>query len=129
LAFRDWESCILDLPGTYYLEVVKRLFKNNDLAAGRFIALGRKVDIAQVCVPIFLLAARDDEIVAPEQLFATATLVRTPANLVMRDTAPCNHLGLFVGKNVLRQNWPGIARWISDESLAESDLKSSDRAA
>jgi poly(3-hydroxyalkanoate) synthetase len=69
--FRDWEKCILDIPGAYYLEVVERIFKNNDFAAGRLVALGRKINLMEVKAPIFLLAARDDEIVAPEQLFAT----------------------------------------------------------
>jgi poly(3-hydroxyalkanoate) synthetase len=115
--FRDWEHCLLDVPGTYYLEVVERLFKNNDLATGRFLALGRKTDLAKITAPIFLLAARDDEIVAPEQLFAAATLVGTQAHLVRKDTASCNHLGLFMGHNVLRNHWPPIARWIiSDET-------------
>jgi poly(3-hydroxyalkanoate) synthetase len=116
-SFRDWEKCVLDLPGTYYLEVVERLFKNNDFAAGRFIALGHQLDLANLNLPILLLAARDDEIVTPEQLFATASLVGTPAHSVMMDTASCNHLGLFMGQNALRQNWPAAASWIKSDRL------------
>jgi poly(3-hydroxyalkanoate) synthetase len=118
--FRDWEKCILDIPGAYYLEVVERIFKNNDFAAGRLVALGRKINLMEVKAPIFLLAARDDEIVAPEQLFATAALVGTPAALIMKDTAPCSHLGLFMDRNVLEQYWSFVGRWIASNDFAGS---------
>ena len=65
--FREWYARPIDLPGTYYLEVVQRLYKDNQLATGRFAALGRPIDLAMVRGPIFLLAARHDEVVAPEQ--------------------------------------------------------------
>jgi hypothetical protein len=65
-----------------------------------------------VRVPIFLLAARDDELVAPEQLFATEHLVGTAGRQVFKEMAPCRHLGLFVGKAILNEVWPKIARWL-----------------
>ena len=68
--FREWYARPIDLPGTYYLQVVQWLYKNNQLATGRFAAFGRPIDLSIVRGPIFLLAARDDEIVAPEQLLA-----------------------------------------------------------
>src|SRR5262249_3241762 len=64
--FREWHARPIDLPGTYYLQVVQWLYKDNQLATGRFAALGRPIDLSTVRGPIFLLAARDDEIVAPE---------------------------------------------------------------
>ena len=62
--FRDWDAWTVDLPGTYYLEVVERLYKENRLANGDFVALGKRLDLKAVTVPIFLLAAQDDDVVA-----------------------------------------------------------------
>ncbi len=112
--FRDWHARTIDLPGTYYLEVVEKLYRRNDLAAGRFVALGQRIDLAAVRTPIFMLAARDDELVAPAQLFATERLVGTAADKMRKAMAPCRHAGLFVGRTVLGRFWPRIARWLLD---------------
>jgi poly(3-hydroxyalkanoate) synthetase len=50
--FREWYASTLDLPGAYYLQVVEHLFKENRLAAGRFVALGRKVDLSALRCPL-----------------------------------------------------------------------------
>src|SRR5262245_20226140 len=34
--FREWHARPIDLPGTYYLQVVQWLYKDNQLATGRF---------------------------------------------------------------------------------------------
>jgi poly(3-hydroxybutyrate) depolymerase len=111
--FREWYAWILDLPGSYFIEVVERLYKRNELAAGGFRALGHTIDLAAVHAPAFLLAARDDELVAPAQLFAAAHLVGTPARQVHTAIAPCRHLGLFMDKAVLNETWPKIAAWLN----------------
>ena len=41
--FRNWHSWTLDLPGKYFLEVVEKLYKRNELATGNFMALGQRV--------------------------------------------------------------------------------------
>jgi poly(3-hydroxybutyrate) depolymerase len=110
--FLDWYAATVDLPGAYYLEVVERLFKENQLAEGRFQALGRQADLANVHCPLFLLAARDDEVVAPEQVFATERLIDTKRCSVRKAVAPCGHLGLFMGKAILSRTWPDVARWV-----------------
>jgi poly(3-hydroxybutyrate) depolymerase len=110
--FRDWYGWTVDLPGTYYLQVVEWLYKENRLATGRFMALGRRIDLAAVQMPLFLLAARDDELVAPDQVFAAANLVGTGAGDVVKAVAPCRHLGLFMGAATLASEWQDIARWL-----------------
>jgi poly(3-hydroxyalkanoate) synthetase len=107
--FRDWYAFTLDLPGLYYLQVVEQLYKENRLSTGRFVALGRQIDLSKVQCPLFLLAARDDEIVACEQVFATERLVGTSGDAIAKSTAPCGHLGLFMGRAILSDTWPAIA--------------------
>ena len=110
--FQQWQAWTVDLPGTYYLQAVEQLFKDNRLATGRFVALGRRVDLSSLRCPMFLLAARDDEVVASEQLFAAERLVDRHS-AIRKATAPCTHLGLFMGRKTLASIWPKIARWIT----------------
>ena len=112
--FRAWYAWTVDLPGTYYLEVVEKLYKHNELASGRFMALGQRVDLAMLRTPLYLLAASDDELVAPGQLFATEHLVGTPAHDIHKEMVGGHHLGLFVGQQTLNETWQRIAQWLAE---------------
>ena len=116
--FHEWHATTVDLPGTYYLEVVEWLYKQNRLAEGSLIALGHRIDLARIRLPLFLLAARDDDVVAPEQVFATARRVSTAAAEIATAIAPCQHLGLFMGARTLRTVWPNITRWLTGKRAA-----------
>jgi poly(3-hydroxyalkanoate) synthetase len=118
--FAGWYGWTLDLPGTYYLQVVAWLFKENRIAEGAFPALGRTVDLAAIDIPICLIAARDDTLVAVPQLLATATLVSTPPHAIETMVEPCGHLGLFVGRETLRRAWGKAARWLRRDLVRTS---------
>jgi poly(3-hydroxyalkanoate) synthetase len=92
------------------------LFKENRLAEGRFVALGRQVDLGEVRHPLFLLAARDDELVAPDQLMAARRLVGTRSEDIESIAEPCGHLGLFVGATSLKNAWSRIGLWLAQSS-------------
>jgi poly(3-hydroxyalkanoate) synthetase len=100
--------------------VVGQLFKENRLASGSFIGLGRRIELSDVRCPLFLLAARDDELVAPEQIFATAALVGSAPSVVRTAIAPGKHLGLFMGRTILSEIWPDIVRWLAQDDRARS---------
>src|SRR5260370_42375532 len=107
--FRQWYAETLDLPGAFYLQVVKWLFKENRIAERRFVALRQQVDLTQLRAPIFLLAASNDEIVSVDQLFATTRLVGTPSELLEKMTEPCGHLSLFLRPKALDAPCPRIS--------------------
>ena len=110
--FREWHGWTLDLPGRYYLEVVERIYLNNEIASGRFMALGRRLDLSGVQVPIFVLAARDDRVVAPAQTFAVRRLLGTSPAAITCAVSACDHLGLFMGRQTLANEWFEIGRWL-----------------
>lgn len=111
--FREWNALSYDLPGTYYCDVVERLFRQNLLAKGQFVALGRAVDLHAVEAPVFLLAAADDDIVAPAQVLGAGPLLSR--GRVARAIVPGPHLSLFMGARTLAGTWPRIARWLRRE--------------
>ena len=113
-AFRDWYAWTLDLPGVFFLETVEKLYKRNELAGGNFTALGRNIDLAALKKPLFLLAAHDDELVAPLQLLAAAHLVGTEPCDRPEMTVPGRHLGMFMGKRILENVWPEIVNWLNE---------------
>ncbi len=110
--FRDWYAWTVDLPGTYYLQVVSWLFQENRIAEGRFVALGRVIDLADVGIPVFLIAGRDDTLVSVAQLLATPHLIGTPPYAVETLVEPCGHLSLFTGKQTLDRAWGRAASWL-----------------
>jgi len=107
-----WDRATLDLPGTYYLEVTERIFRQNQIAEGRFVALGHRIDLTGVRMPVFLLAGADDIVVPRDQAFATARLLGTRPAWLEQACEPCGHLSLFMGREALGQSWRRIARWL-----------------
>ncbi|MBR0705476.1 alpha/beta fold hydrolase [Bradyrhizobium liaoningense] len=113
--FDQWNVEPLDLPGTYYLEIVNWIFRENRIAAGNFVALGQKVRLKDVKAPVFLLAGLDDEVVPATQALATAGLVGTPPAFIAAASEPSNHLGLFMGARTHLHAWPRIAEWLRND--------------
>jgi poly(3-hydroxyalkanoate) synthetase len=104
--FEDWFKHPQDIPGAYYLWIIRHLFRDNELVSGRLEVGGRQVDLGRIDMPLNLLAGASDHITPPDQVFALAEAASTPAEFVRRETASGGHLGLFMGHEALRDHWP-----------------------
>lgn len=113
--FKSWYENPIDLPGRWYLQVIKQLFLENRLAKGEFVGLGRRLDLRDIVCPAYLLAGAEDDITTPEQVLAAAKYIRTPSDHIMQKTVPGGHIGLFMGARTLRDHWPSIATWIAEQ--------------
>jgi len=113
--FERWFENPIDLPGRWYLQAVRELFRENRLARGEFVGLGRKLSLRDIRCPLYLLAGEADDITPREQVFAAEHLAGTAKAHVEKAVAPGGHIGLFMGADTLREQWPAIARWILRE--------------
>jgi polyhydroxyalkanoate depolymerase len=111
--FESWYENPIDLPGRWYLQAIGQLFKDNRLARGEFVALGKKLDLRTITCPAYLLAGAADDITTPEQVLDAAKLIGTQKAHIVQKTVPGGHIGLFMGARTLRDHWPDIARWVA----------------
>lgn len=115
-AFESWYENPIDLPGTYYLQAIRQLFRENRLAKGKFVGLGEVLSLRKVDCQVYLLAGEEDDITPKEQVFAAEHLLGTPAAQIVKTLAPGGHIGLFMGSRTLAEHWPGVAKWIQGMS-------------
>jgi poly(3-hydroxyalkanoate) synthetase len=106
--FEDWFKHTQDVPGTFYLWLVEHLFAGNELITGDLVVGGRRVDLGVLDCPLFLLGGATDHITPPVQVFRAADAVSTSPDRIRTRTAPGGHLGLFMGNQALREEWPPI---------------------
>lgn len=119
-AFTRWYENPIDLPGRWYLQATVQLFKENRLAKGTFVGLGRQLNLKDVKCPVYLIAGEQDDITTSEQVFEAERLLGTPGNLVEKRLVPGGHIGLFMGTRTLKEVWPAIAQWIGAVSHARA---------
>lgn len=110
--FTAWYDTTVDLPGRWYLQAIQQLFKENRLARGEFVALGRRISLSDVTCPAYLLAGEEDDITTPEQVFAADGLFGSTPGTIRSRLVPGGHIGLFMGARTLRDAWPDVASWL-----------------
>jgi poly(3-hydroxyalkanoate) synthetase len=106
--FENWFKYTQDIPGQFYLWVVRNLFRDNQLVSGSLVVRDRHVHLSDLDMPLHLLAGATDHITPPDQVFAVANLASTPPEQVWLDVTPGGHLGLFMGHHALREHWPPL---------------------
>jgi poly(3-hydroxybutyrate) depolymerase len=114
--FEDWFKHTQDIPGAFYLWIVRHLFRDNSLVNGSLKVRNRAVDLAKIDMPLNLLAGAADHITPPDQVFALADAACTPPELVNTHVTTGGHLGLFMGHEALREHWPPILARVRSHS-------------
>jgi Poly(3-hydroxyalkanoate) synthetase len=108
------------LPGRYYLEVVERLYLRTSFPAGTFTALGRRIDLASVKAPIYLLRRATIRWLHPLRPWRFG-IWSEPGQPQFNALAPGEHLGLFMGRRTLANEWREIGSWLEQPDGALFD--------
>lgn len=116
--FASWYENPIDLPGRWYLQVIRQLFKENRLSKGTFVGLGRRLNLHDIICPVYLLAGDSDDITTREQVFDAEKYLGTPKNKIEKKLVHGGHIGLFMGSRTLNEVWPAIAHWMTAQQLS-----------
>jgi poly(3-hydroxybutyrate) depolymerase len=109
--FDTWFRWTQDIPGAFYLWIVEHLFQGNKLIRGELEIGGRQVDLAAISAPLFLLGGQTDHITPPDQVFALADYASSTSST--RRVTTGGHLGLFMGREALREHWPPLLQEVA----------------
>jgi poly(3-hydroxybutyrate) depolymerase len=126
--FEDWFKHTQDIPGAFYLWIVRHLFRDNALIAGTLEVRDRPVDLGKLDMPLNLLAGTNDHITPPDQVFALADYASTPADQVVRRVSSGGHLGLFMGHEALSEQWPPLLAEVLSHSKPHRPSGQSNRS-
>lgn len=114
----DWYGTPQHIPGKAYLQIVKLLFKKNYLIKKKLKVHDRIVDMANVNVPVYMIAGARDHITRPAQLFAAADYVSS--SVKRKYTTDAGHIGVFMSQNAIKNDWPRLLQDVHADSEAVS---------
>lgn len=115
--FYDEYLAVLDMPETFYLETIDRVFHRRCLAEGTYTHHGRPVDTGAITdVGLLTVEGENDDISAPGQTIAAHAMCRNlPAHLQADHCQPgVGHYGVFNGKGFRTGILPRIRSFIAE---------------
>jgi polyhydroxyalkanoate synthase len=104
-------------PGRTFGQLYHRFFRTNDLANGRLALTDRTIDLADVTMPLLVIAGRGDGIAPVAACHHVADLVPDAA-AVKLDTAPGGHLGVLTGRAARATTWKLLDGFVGARRVA-----------
>lgn len=109
IRFENWYEYTQKLPGRFYLEIIKNIFKENNLTRPGVMRLnGQSLDLRNIDCPVIILAGTRDHITPPAQAFALKHYISTPGENVIEVLTGGGHIGTLMGTEALREDWTKV---------------------
>jgi polyhydroxyalkanoate synthase len=102
-------------PGRTFGQLYHRFIRANDLADGTIELGGRVISLADVSVPVLVIAGRDDVIAPVKAVHHLADLLPGSPTVAVQ-TAPGGHLGVLAGRKARGTTWQMVDRFLADRT-------------
>lgn len=122
LQFKSWYRRYQAVPGKMYLEIVQKLFQENQLVKGELQILNRTVKLANIRNPLILIGGAADDITPPPQVMAMKDYVSS--DRIEEILVPAGHIGVFMGSAIIKNYWPGILTRIGEGTVGTAAANS-----
>jgi polyhydroxyalkanoate synthase subunit PhaC len=104
-------------PGRTFGQLYHRFFRVNELAAGKLELPEHTVDLANVEVPVLVVAGENDGLAPRGAVFHVAELLPNASD-VQLEVAPGGHLGVLTGRAARRTTWVCLDEFLDEVALA-----------
>jgi polyhydroxyalkanoate synthase subunit PhaC len=116
-----------DIPGETFRQFVKDCYQNNLLIQSKMELGGRRVDLAQVTMPVLNIYGRFDHLVPPEACELLTSRVGT------KDTQDIcletGHIGIYVSSRTQKELTPRIVSWLKERDAIPTSKPETEEAA
>jgi len=102
-------------PGRTFGQLYHRFIRSNDLADGTIDLGNGVISLADVTVPVLIIAGNDDVIAPKAAVHHLGDLLPNAADVVL-DSAPGGHLGVLTGRKARSTTWRSIDRFLSRQA-------------
>jgi poly[(R)-3-hydroxyalkanoate] polymerase subunit PhaC len=115
-ALTDWAHDHVPFPGAAFVDMIRRLSRENGLATGSVTLGGRDRKLCDITIPFLNIYGTYDHVTPPPSVTPLGDLVGSDDS----ETRPlkAGHIGLLVGSSARKQTLPLISTWLEERGLA-----------
>ncbi|MEQ6900226.1 alpha/beta hydrolase [Nocardioides sp. YIM 152588] len=110
-AVQRFTAAMTAYPGRAYGQLYHRFATGNQLAGGTLELGGRTVALADIDVPVLVVAGAHDTIAPLEAVRAVVPMLSGSPEAQL-EVVPGGHLGLLTGRGARDSTWPALDEWL-----------------
>jgi len=114
-ALTAWARDHVPFPGATFVEMIRRISRENGLATGSVVLADRERRLSDIKVPFLNVYGTHDHVTPPPSVTPLGRLVGSDDSETMGVKA--GHVGLLVGSSARSQTLPLLSAWLADRGL------------
>jgi polyhydroxyalkanoate synthase len=111
-AMNRWSSEWMPLPKQFFRQWVRHFYQRNELLKGEFRVCGEHVSLRDITIPLFSVAATNDDIVPSASARALVDSVGSTDKTFLELQG--GHISVIAGRRARQEAWPAVINWLQD---------------